>query len=85
MKAYYKNLVTLRKGLLKAGYGYDEIKTIMIEFRENSSTAFRESNFIEEMPSFVLDGAFWWHDSPQGTNYWGGIGEKLREVNNENT
>jgi hypothetical protein len=80
MKAYYKNLLTLRRGLLKAGYKYDEIKRIMIEFRENSTISFRRKANIERTADDVLSLAFYWDNSPQGGEYWVKIGEKLMGV-----
>jgi len=80
MKAYYKNLVTLRKGLLNAGYGYEDVKRIMIEFRENSTISFRKEADIERTADDVLSLAFYWDISPQGNKYWLKISEKLMGV-----
>lgn len=79
MKNEYKNLVTLRKGLLKAGYSY--IRTASI-----TDAVWRTKNHFDfkvlyNKASDIIAFFSAWENEPYGRKHWTQIYNNLRGVN----
>lgn len=75
MNILQKNLVTLRKGLLKAGYGYEETSEIVKSVYEQRDHVIEDH--WQTSAQHVINLFFSWGKTKEGRAYWERTESKL--------
>ena len=82
MKRYLKqNLIVLRKGLLQAGYGYEETADKLVKFQKNIHIKSQLKTNLKATD--VLLSCFVWSHSIEKTAFWETIYERLLKAEKE--